>query len=93
MMNERSLSFARAENSFRVRHLSATHPKPLAAELLDVGHDTEQRLRAPEHRLGFDVAEPDLQLRSEVVAGQLEHRGIAAAIQIQRVHYRNGRHR
>lgn len=90
-MNGNIPSFAWAESSFSVRHL--THPKPLAAELLNVGHDTEQRLRAPEHRLGLDVAEPDLKLRSEIVAGQLEHRSIAAAIQIQRIHYRNGRYR
>ena len=59
------------------------HPLPAALELRDVGDDAEHGLLAAVHRLGLHVAEPHLQVRREVVARQLEHRHVPAAVQLQ----------
>jgi hypothetical protein len=66
------------------------HPQPLAPELGDVGHHAQHGLLAAVHRLGLDVAEPDLEGRREVVAGQLQHGHFAAAVQVQAVHDGDG---
>ena len=57
-------------------------PLPVASEGRDVGHHTQHGLAAPEHGLRLDLAEPDLQLGAEVLPGQLQHRHVAAAVQL-----------
>lgn len=78
----------------RDRHLRRlAYPEPLAAEQRDVRHDAKHALLTSVHGLGLHVAEPDLQVRREIVARQLEHRHVAAAVEVQAVDQRYRRHR
>ena len=58
-------------------------PLPAASELRDVRDYAEHALLAPEHGLALDVAEPDAKVGSEALAGQLQHRCLASAVQLQ----------
>lgn len=64
-----------------------TYIKPLAPELRNIRYDAQHCLGTAVHRLGLDVAEPDLQVRRKIVTTQLQHRHITASVQIQRIDY------
>lgn len=69
------------------------NPQPLASKLRNVRHDAQHRFLTTIHSLGLDVAEPHLQRRRKVIARQFQHRHVPSAVQMQRMHDRNGRNR
>ena len=70
----------------RHRHLGRLpDPAPSATEGGDVRHDAEHAFLAPIHRLRLHVAEPDLEVGGEALAGQLQHRHVAAAVEVEGV--------
>ena len=57
-------------------------PLPVASEGGDVGHHTEHGLATSVQGLGLDLAEPDPQAGHEVLPRELQHRHLAAAVQL-----------
>ena len=60
-----------------------SNPLPPASEEGDVRHDADHALLAAEHRLGLDVTEPDAEVGTEVLSGQLQHRSLTASVQLE----------
>ena len=52
-------------------------------ELGYVRHDTDHGFLATVHGLGLHVAKPHLQVWPEVLARQLKHRDVVAAVKLQ----------
>ena len=58
-------------------------PLPTALELGNIRHDRDHELLAAVHGLGLHVAKPHLQVWPEVLARQLKHRDVVAAVKLQ----------
>ena len=66
------------------------HPLPALPEGGDVRHHAQHALLTPEHRLRLHIAEPDLEVGSEALPGELQHGHVAAAVEVEAVDQGNG---
>ena len=70
---------------FGVYLCGTANPLPTRTECGYVRNNAQHRLLAAEHGLGFDIAEPNLQVGRQIFAHQFQHGHITTTVQLETI--------